>query len=173
MNVEFVLKREDYRGLSTLGQLFDPDGSRISYTLEDCVRAWGIKDAKRTAIPATASGVLTYRLSLSMSTRFQRVMPIIYTETDKSTLRAGGIEFKGVRMHGANTQVDVEGCVGVAKVRISDDVLLALAQKSKGDVLADWMIRNQNVDEVIARIEHYEKQGCDCFLKVINLAQAA
>lgn len=173
MNAEFVLKRTDYRGLTTLGELFKPDGNRLSYTLEDCVRAWGIKDAKRTAIPATSNGILIYRLSLSMSQRFKRIMPIVYTESDRVTLRAGGIEYKGVRMHGANTQEDVEGCIGVARERISDAVLNSLASKSDGDVIANWMIRNQNLDEVIAAIDEYEKKGCDCYLKVINLAQSA
>lgn len=166
----FELKRDTYRGLSTLGSLQDPQGKFLCWTLEDCVRAWGIKDAKRTAIPATGT-VTLYRLSLTMSARFRRVMPIIYTEADKSTLRHAGIEFRGIRMHGANDHEDIEGCIGVARNRVSEQVLERLASGAKGDIVNQWMIQNQCEPMITDLIKQYESKGYTCFLRVTNLSQ--
>jgi hypothetical protein len=172
-SVDYTLKRDTYRGLTTLGELFCPLDNHLAYTLEDCVRGWGIKDKKRTAIPATGNGMIKYRLSLSYSQKFKRILPIIYTSTDKQTLEAAGISFVGVRMHGANDSEDVEGCVGVAESRIPDAELDKLAEKSKGDVNAAWMIRNCEpaLQRIIYSIMSYENKGIACYLTVYNLAQ--
>jgi hypothetical protein len=169
-SVDFTLNRDAYRGLITLGQLYAPDKTMIAYTLEDCVRAWGIKDAKRTAIPCT-SGLFKYRLSVTYSNKFKRMMPIVFTEGDKITLRNAGIEFKGIRMHGANTQEDIEGCIGVGDDRIPDAVLNQLAQSTKKDIEAQWLIRKNCEDRINALIQKYESQGYDCYLIINNIKQ--
>lgn len=86
---------------TTLGVLF-VDGRFAAFSLEDAIRevagvpvaAW--KVPKATAIPAG-----TYRVRLTMSNRFQRILPEV--------LDVPG--FTGVRIHAGNTAADTEGCV--------------------------------------------------------------
>jgi hypothetical protein len=150
----FVLQRDTYRGLTTIGTLTCPDGT-VMQTLEDCVRAFGIKDKGNTAIPATGTDK-AYRLSITMSQRFEREMVIVHTENDKVTLKAEGIEFKGIRIHGGNSAADVQGCIVVAKNRISD-------QRVQG-----------TQESIITKLVRSEIQkGNECYLVVINNTQPA
>ena len=107
----FELNRIEYRGQTTIGQITFPDGRKF-WTLEDTVRGWGIKDPGNTAIPFGE-----YHLTVSLSSRFKRVMPMVYTESNKYELKAAGISFKGIRFHGGNTHVDSWGCILIAKNR--------------------------------------------------------
>ncbi len=101
----FVLYRKNIHPEYTLGELHIED-ERIGYTLEDPVREFRIgetwkwdklrKIAGRTAIP---SG--TYPLSLTMSSRFGVVLPLLSNVPD----------FTGVRIHGGNSVYDTEGCI--------------------------------------------------------------
>lgn len=108
----FVLERIEYRGQTTIGQITFPDGRKF-WTLEDTVRGWGIKDAGNTAIPLGE-----YHLTNSMSSRFKRVMPMVYTEDNQYEIKAGGIEFKGIRFHGGNDHTHTSGCILIALNRI-------------------------------------------------------
>lgn len=148
----FVIERNTYRGLTTLGQITCPDGS-VFHTLEDCVRAEGIKDKGNTAIPATGTNT-AYHMSITFSQRFQREMIVIHTEADKVTLKAGGISFKGIRIHGGNSAADVQGCIAVAKNRISDTRI----QGTQESVLT-------------AMVKAEEAKGNECYLVVINNPQ--
>lgn len=82
----------------TFGQL-SADGKNFSYTLEDPVRAPGVKVFGNTAIPAGR-----YRVIVNMSVRFKRLMPLLVNVPG----------FEGVRLHGGNTEVDTHGCPLVA-----------------------------------------------------------
>lgn len=149
----FVLQRDTYRGLTTIGTFTCPDGSKY-HTLEDCVRAYGVKDKGNTAIPATGFDK-AYRMNVTFSQRFQRDMVIVHTENDKVTLKAEGIEFKGIRIHGGNSAADVQGCIVVAKNRISD-------QRVQGTMEA--VITKMVRDEIA--------KGNECYLVVINNPQS-
>lgn len=91
----------------TLGELF-VDGQKFCETLEDPVREvtglsveqWKIKG--ETAIPRGR-----YRVIIDFSPRFQR--PMLHL------LNVPG--FAGIRVHGANSAKDVEGCIGVGEKR--------------------------------------------------------
>lgn len=92
------LQREPSTATSTPGRLYLVNGGAVTflcYTLEDVVRAPGVKVPGRTAIPAGR-----YELRLSQSVRFKRELPEV--------LRVPG--FTGVRIHGGNTHADTEGC---------------------------------------------------------------
>lgn len=103
--------REILTPTETLGSLFIDD-KFFCYTLEDVdrklnndqseeyIKAHKVKD--QTAIP---SG--DYRVILSMSNRFKRIMPEV--------LNVKG--FQGIRIHGGNTHKDSSGCILVAKQR--------------------------------------------------------
>lgn len=91
------LMREETHPDCTVGKLF-VDGQWLWWTLEDCLRAPGVKVAGETCIPAG-----TYQILLTYSTRFGRVMPQV--------MNVPG--FTGIRLHPANSAKDVEGCIGV------------------------------------------------------------
>ncbi len=75
------------------------DGDHFCYTLEDVVRAPGVKIPKETAIPEGR-----YRLVLDYSQRYQRLMPHVLDVP----------MFTGIRLHSGTTELDTEGCIIVA-----------------------------------------------------------
>lgn len=167
----FHLIRTDYRGLSTIGELYDPKGNLIGYTLEDVVRGWGIKDKSRTAIPVT-SGEVYYDLAVTMSQRFKRRMVMVYNRPDGFTLSASGISFKGIRIHGGNTHAHTDGCILVAANRISQAELDRLSKATREDVRASWMIQGSKETAVTQLVEQYTKDGMKPVLKITNKSQS-
>ena len=102
------LKRDGYI-TPNLGKLFI-DGKYFCNTLEDPDRhleEGGIKVPKETAIPR---GV--FKVQLSFSNRFKRVMPEV--------LDVPG--FRGVRMHGGNSEASTSGCPLLGAVRTQTGV---------------------------------------------------
>lgn len=106
--------REFFSETETLGTMYINDVF-FCYTLEDYDRKLkqsqdvafikNVKIAKQTAMPSGE-----YRLILSLSNRFQRLMPEV--------LNVKG--FAGIRIHGGNTHENTEGCILVAKKRFID-----------------------------------------------------
>ena len=145
----FKLTRNTYRGMTTIGELELPDGTTC-YTLEDVVRGWGIKDQGNTAIPAGR-----YFMCVSMSQRFKREMVMIYSEPNQYELKAGGIEFKGIRIHGGNDNTSTWGCIIVGRTKVNDQ-----------------RIQNSCEKEITAYVKELIANGHECFLEVRNLAQS-
>jgi hypothetical protein len=106
--------REFFSNSETLGTMYIND-KFFCYTLEDYDRKFKQsqdeafikknKIAKKTALPSGE-----YRLILSISNRFQRLMPEV--------LNVKG--FAGIRIHGGNTHENTEGCILIAKNRFID-----------------------------------------------------
>ena len=117
--MKIILLRTDYTPESTTGLLIVDDKS-FCHTLEDTVRARGVKVYGRTAISA---GV--YPLRLTMSVRFKRVTPEICNVP----------MFTGVRIHGGNTAEDTEGCILVAKRKVSRTRIQESAEKELNSLL--------------------------------------
>lgn len=86
---------------NTIGFLY-VNNEPFCYTIEDVARPHGIKIPGKTAIP---EGL--YKIIIDLSTRFKKLMPHILDVKD----------FVGVRIHSANTDKDVEGCIGVGYKR--------------------------------------------------------
>lgn len=110
-----LLLQRDFKGLRyTLGQLF-VDQVKFCETLEDAVREvpgvpvdeWKVPG--KTAIPAG-----TYRVTLAPSPRFKKMMIRL--------LDVPG--FDGILIHDANTEDDVDGCIGVGQVRMAYGIRL-------------------------------------------------
>lgn len=117
---------------ATLGVLF-VDDRFFGFTLEDAIRetaapvsAW--KLAGQTAIPAG-----TYRVALTQSARFGRVLPLL--------LDVPG--FTGIRIHPGNAAADTDGCLLVGRTRgarwvgqsrAAFDDLFARLQSAPGDL---------------------------------------
>lgn len=91
--LNLLLKRTVHSDRSTIGEL-SVDGRIICYTLEDVERE--AKIAGKTAIP---KGV--YDVTVTMSSRFKKLMPLIENVPG----------FSGVRIHSGNTAEDTEGCI--------------------------------------------------------------
>lgn len=103
--------REFFSDTETLGTMYIND-KFFCYTLEDYDRKLKqsqdddfIKANKIAKLTAMPSG--NYRVILSVSNRFKRLMPEV--------LNVKG--FAGIRIHGGNTHENTEGCILVAKNR--------------------------------------------------------
>ena len=105
--MKLVVQREPTVEGVTLGSLF-LDGHRAAETLEDPIRdrpgdpveTWKVDGD--TAIPSGS-----YRLVLTLSTRFKTVLPEV--------LNVPG--FVGIRIHAGNTTSDTHGCLLVGTAR--------------------------------------------------------
>ncbi len=106
--MDLELRRFDFTDARTIGALTIVGRTVTWYTLEDPVRAPGIKLPGRTAIPFGR-----YRVRLTFSERFQRVLPLL----------EGVLGFTGIRIHAGNTAVDTAGCILVGQRREADAIL--------------------------------------------------
>jgi len=100
--MKLLLKRIHRTNNSTIGELFI-DGKFECYTLEDIER--DVKVKSETAIDKG-----TYKVILSMSNRFKKVMPLLLNVP----------KFEGIRIHSGNTNHDTEGCILVGTSRSKD-----------------------------------------------------
>lgn len=112
--MKLVLKRWEFTDKSTVGSL-SIDGVFECFTIEDVVRATGIKVPGKTAIPY---GV--YQVEITDSPKFGREMPLIFNvlmpDGRKLVVSSDGlVRFEGVRAHWGNTADDSEGCVIVGR----------------------------------------------------------
>lgn len=98
------VRRTDFTLNSTVGDLLI-NGIFQCYTLEDTVRADGVKIYGETAIPAGH-----YEVQLTMSPRFKRVLPLVLDVKN----------FVGVRIHPGNSAKDTEGCILVGEAKTAD-----------------------------------------------------
>ena len=112
--MKITVNREFFSETETLGSMYI-DGKFFSYTLEDYDRklkqnqsSTEIAHKKIYGKTAIASG--DYRVILSISNRFKRLMPEV--------LNVKG--FSGIRIHGGNTHLNTDGCILVAKNRYVD-----------------------------------------------------
>ena len=102
--MELRLERKVFSKQTTIGEL-SINGKFFCFTLEDRVRDAGVKIKGKTAI---APG--KYRLALTFSNRFQRVLPLLVDVP----------QFEGVRIHAGNVAADTEGCILVGLSRGAD-----------------------------------------------------
>lgn len=88
--------RKNKLDTATLGEVyFGDEKERFCYSLEDRIQS-GEKVYGKTAIPTGK-----YEIVLSFSNRFKKILPEI--------LNVPG--FRGVRIHGGNTELDTLGCI--------------------------------------------------------------
>lgn len=107
--VEALLLRSDFGDDFTLGTLCFADRF-VGYTCEDKDRhleSGSVKVPGETAIPRGY-----YRLTVSFSNRFQKLMPEIKDVPG----------FSGVRIHGGNTHEDTEGCPLLGAIKTTNGV---------------------------------------------------
>lgn len=102
--MKLALRRTTFTPNSTIGEL-SVDGAFECYSLEDAVRDDGVKVFGETAIAAG-----NYRVELTHSPRFQRVLPLLINVKN----------FVGVRIHPGNSAKDTEGCILVGRKKAID-----------------------------------------------------
>jgi len=147
MTHELLLVRDKFSPTTTLGKLYI-EGKYFCETLEDVVRATGVKVIHHTAIPSGR-----YSLTITRSSRFKRDMILIYNQKDYSLVN-DGIRFVGIRMHGGNTHKDTSGCPLVARNRVNDTTIQGTQEKP-----------------LTAKVRELMETG-DVFLTVINQSQS-
>ena len=96
-SLKLVLDRVYYTRESTIGEL-SIDGKFECYILEDFDR---LSKARRKVHGKTAIPKGTYKIRLSKSSKFKRVLPLL--------INIPG--FSGIRIHAGNTAKDTEGCL--------------------------------------------------------------
>ena len=103
IKIKRIFKGPEY----TIGKLYI-DGKYFCDTLEDTVRAPGVKIPGKTAIPAGK-----YKIKLTESLRFGRLMPRLMDVPG----------FTGVLIHAGSMAEDTRGCILVGKNRVKGKVL--------------------------------------------------
>jgi len=159
-----ISTRVSYSNQSTLGRITltndEYKNKPFCYSLEDTVRADGIKVYAGTAIP---SNLLGYKVKKTYSNRFKRETLQLYTEDDLSLYFDFGsdkqIKFTGVRVHGGNTHKDTEGCPLVAYNLI------------QGDKKKDFEIQGRADNELMNWHDIEVKKGREVRWVVINKCQ--
>lgn len=148
--VKYIFEHE------TIGELFI-DGKFFGYTLEDSLRDWKVKG--QTAIPLGE-----YKAKVTWSAKFNRMLPLVYNQSNLTVLTPNGDEFSGIRIHGGNTHLDTEGCPLIARnLHISQDS----GKKNKdGSKIMNWIQGSLEKDltELLGDGEHtlvkcYQEEG--------------
>lgn len=144
------IERYRYKVRTTLGRLKELVGGYwefVCHTLEDADRGDNIKIPGETSL---ASGV--YKIILTMSPRFGRLMPIIITELNGYEAKMKGKSFKGARLHGGNTHLHSEGCPLVAhNVSVThdnyenEDRIFGTAEKDVTALLQRMGLKEQSI----------------------------
>jgi hypothetical protein len=101
--MEMLLSRRWYSDETTIGLLVFGDFHCV--TLEDRVRAPGVKIPDKTAIPAGR-----YKVLVTDSYKFGRPMPLLLNVP----------MFTAIRIHSGNCEYDTEGCILVGLSRGKD-----------------------------------------------------
>jgi len=117
MSFHLLLHRNTFTETTTTGTL-RVNGDLFCFTLEDRKQPKGVKVDGETCIPEG-----TYYVDVTMSSRFKRLMPMIYNQANGYELIKDGISFKGIRLHGGNTHLNSHGCVLVARKRINSNLI--------------------------------------------------
>ena len=123
---ELILYRNIYNDTSTIGELVY-DNTSFCYTLEDKVRKDRQKIPGETAIPSGR-----YKLLITRSNRFKRMMPLLSEVPN----------FQGVRIHSGNDHHDTAGCLLVG-FKLSESFDTIYESKAAEKALMDLIFDNE------------------------------
>jgi hypothetical protein len=109
--MKLKLVREYFTPTETLGSLYIDD-KFFCYTLEDKDRGLLQSETLEQTVAKKIKAVTAipygkYKVSVTMSNRFKRPMPLIHDVPG----------FEGIRLHGGNTHFSTEGCPLIASQR--------------------------------------------------------
>ena len=147
-----IHNRIQYYEQTTLGILVLND-SRFCYTLEDTVRAKGIKVYAHTAIPANDN--TGYKVGIRTSSSFERDVLVLYTESDGYTLEYNGISFEYIYSHGGNNHINTKGCILVAYNRDGNKIYNS-AEQDLFNIVKEWLDDDEEVRWVVHNFKQEE-----------------
>lgn len=105
--MELVLRRKFKGKHYTIGDL-TVNGAFFCNTIEDVVRAPGVKVYGETAIPFGK-----YKVVMRYSPKYKKVLPLLLNVP----------MFEGIRIHSGNTQLDSLGCIIVGENKVKGKVI--------------------------------------------------
>lgn len=105
--MELVLRRKFKGKHYTIGDL-TVNGAFFCNTIEDVVRAPGVKVYGETAIPFGK-----YKVVMRYSPKYKKVLPLLLDVP----------MFEGIRIHSGNTQLDSLGCIIVGENKVKGKVI--------------------------------------------------
>lgn len=136
--MRLLLKRRYKSPLYTIGSLYI-NNNYFSDTIEDTVRDYNkdgdLEDAGETKIfGETAIPYGTYKVELTMSPKFKRILPLV------KNVR----HFTGIRIHRGNTAGDSHGCI------------LPGENKEKGRVLFSTKYEMKLIERILGAVKNGE-----------------
>ena len=128
-----VIRKAD-RDTYTIGKMYI-NGEYFCDTLEDKVRVMNSINDKikgETAIPAG-----TYKITLEMSPRFKRKLPLLHDVP----------YFSGILIHRGNTAKDTHGCILVGENKVKGQVINSTkAEVALMDILTKAVSKGDTID---------------------------
>ena len=128
----------------TVSDLYDPDGKKIGYALEDVARPANVKIPGKTCIP---EGI--YNVNITLSAKYKKEMIQLHNVTADLAVEKDGKKFVGIRVHGGNDVDDSEGCPLVAKNFDGDSTIWQSLSKEVTQQVKDLLAAGHSVKWVI------------------------
>lgn len=133
-HIHLSVIRKAYRDTYTIGKMYI-NGEYFCDTLEDKVRVMNSINDKikgETAIPAG-----TYKITLEMSPRFKRKLPLLHDVP----------YFSGILIHRGNTAKDTHGCILVGENKVKGQVINSTkAEVALMDILTKAVNKGDTID---------------------------
>ena len=133
-HIHLSVIRKAYRDTYTIGKMYI-NGEYFCDTLEDKVRVMNSINDKikgETAIPAG-----TYKITLEMSPRFKRKLPLPHDVP----------YFSGILIHRGNTAKDTHGCILVGENKVKGQVINSTkAEVALMDILTNAVSKGDTID---------------------------
>lgn len=133
-HIHLSVIRKAYRDTYTIGKMYI-NGEYFCDTLEDKVRVMNSINDKikgETAIPAG-----TYKITLEMSPRFKRKLPLLHDVP----------YFSGILIHRGNTAKDTQGCILVGENKVKGQVINSTkAEVALMDILTNAVSKGDTID---------------------------
>lgn len=133
-HIHLSVIRKAYRDTYTIGKMYI-NGEYFCDTLEDKVRVMNSINDKikgETAIPAG-----TYKITLEMSPRFKRKLPLLHDVP----------YFSGILIHRGNTAKDTHGCILVGENKVKGQVINSTkAEIALMDILTKAVNKGDTID---------------------------
>jgi len=150
-SVETIIhNRDEHFSQTAMGSIRIHD-KWFCWTLEDTVRAYGIKVYGYTAFPANSN--TGYKVGIRYSQKFKREVIVIYTEEDGVTLTYAEISFTYVYAHGGNKHEHTDGCCLVGYNREGNEIWNT-AEEELFNFVKGWLDAGKEVRWVTTNLKY-------------------
>lgn len=133
-HIHLSVIRKAYRDTYTIGKMYI-NGEYFCDTLEDKVRVMNSINDKIKGETAIPTG--TYKITLEMSPRFKRKLPLLHDVP----------YFSGILIHRGNTAKDTHGCILVGENKVKGQVINSTkAEIALMDILTKAVSKGDTID---------------------------